>query len=159
MMPEPTRRPIGEIEAELATLRAELDALPSLLAEAEAAVGAAEAPLEEARAVHAAAGAAWAATLQPPDPLATWREPRAATDMAERQRDAEAAWKDADVQVQQALITRNTLDARRGALRGRQRFLQAQVEQAEGELVRAQQVAPPSRDRLASIRERLGLGS
>jgi hypothetical protein len=161
MMPEPTRRATAEIAADLATLRAELDGLPALLASAASVLAETEGPLADARQVYAQAGAQRVAAIhKAPDPLATWHAPEASAAHAERQRAAEDTWREADAALQRALVARNTADARRGALRGRQRYLAARVEQLEGEQARAQEADARRPNGLAGIRARLfGAGS
>ena len=90
----------------------------------------------------------------------TWspRSPEQAHDAEEEHRAAWQAYQQARNELEPCLVERTEAARRHSDLRGRQRFLQSQIEAAEAEVARAQGQADGQRDWLAGIRAKLGIG-
>jgi chromosome segregation ATPase len=157
-----TNATTDELEGRIADLKAQHAATLESVAVAVAELGPLDEALEQARAVYEEAGRAMMTTQRAyagptHDPYATHRaKSPAEQDQARRDaQEAEATFRAADEALGQALVRRNTVDARRSDLLMHSYRLEAAIGEAERELERAQRAADPDVDLLAKIKERL----
>jgi uncharacterized protein involved in exopolysaccharide biosynthesis len=157
---------IGQFEEQLQSLRARRAQVDAELAGMQPELARAEAALIEASAIFDAALAERLRTEQAaagnalPAEGAEWTPGRPPSEAEQRMaREARAAWDQTDEQLAAVRVRHTDISVHRSALRMEGRHLDDRLAQVEAELERAKQAQAESRDMLADVRRRLGLGA